>query len=330
MVRIKLFLMRHSKSCCNHIRHDANVKDIPLSQEIRDPALSAEGRRVAALYGPMLQRRLEAAGFDIDGATILTSTLQRAKETASLVFGRPSRTIDSFTENGAIPENTPGSTGYKKPNWPTVVQQLASVAANGDSVVAVGHGSYLGSLWPVLTGSSRKKRLNNLDGILLDMTVSPSGHYVVHGHRELLIPKAIQAKDRGDQCSIADTRKIAALNKMGHRQKKSRRQRKSRNQRNQRNQSGGYASMPLGFHQAGAQFAGTFPYPTGDQTVFPTTGNYIRAPLTQGQVGGFSPSVMGAFAENGARLLPMAVYSGYKLVTNQKSKKTRRRKHRGQ
>jgi phosphohistidine phosphatase SixA len=340
MARIKLFLMRHSKSCCNHIRHDANVANIPLSvrrrrgdghvtarlsQKIRDPALSAEGRRVAVLYGPMLQRRLRDGGFDVEKAKILTSKLQRAKETAALVFGRSSYVIDNFTENGAIPENTPASTTYKKPSWPAVVKQLAALTKEGESVVAVGHGSYLGSLWPLLTGAPRKAKLNNLDGILLDITVSPSGRFVVHGHLDLQC--LIQTKDRGDRCSVADTQKIAALSKMS---RQSKNQRKSRKQRRSRSQSGGFAtSMPLGFHQAGAQFAGTFAYPTGDQPVFPTEGNFIRAPLTQTQAGGFSPSVMGAFAENGARLLPMAGYMGYRMISNEKSqKKTRKHKRR--
>jgi phosphohistidine phosphatase SixA len=328
MPRIKLFLMRHSKSCCNHIRHDANVQNIPLSQKIRDPSLSAEGRRVASLYGPILQRRLVDAGFDTDKATILTSKLQRAKETAALVFKRESRVIDHFTENGAIPENTPASTTYKKPSWPAVVKQLAALTSNGESVVAVGHGSYLRSLWPTLTGAPRKTRVNNLDGILLDITVNPSGRFVIHEHRSLQCPMAIKAKDRGDKCGLADTRKIAALSKMSRQSRKQRKsQRKSKSQRRSRrkSQSGGFAtSMPLGFHQAGAQFAGTFPYPTGDRPVFPTEGNFIRAPLSQ--TGGFSPSVMGAFAENGARLLPMAGYMGYRMMSNQK--KTRKHKRR--
>ena len=316
--------MRHSKSCCNHIRHDVNVQNIPLSQKIRDPALSIEGRRVASLYGPILQRRLAAVGFDIGKAKILTSKLQRAKETAALVFKRESRVIDNFTENGAVPENTPASTPYKKPSWPAVVKQLADLTSNGDSVVVVGHGSYLGSLWPLLTGAPRKTRLNNLDGILLDITVSPSGDFIVHEHRDFLIPMTIKAKDRNDRCSVADTRKIAALSKMKQR-KSQRKQRRSQRKSRRTNQSGGFAtSMPLGFHQAGAQFTGTFPYPTGDRPVFPTEGNFIRAPLPQ--AGGFSPSVMGAFAENGARLVPMAVYSGYKLMSNQK--KTRKHKRR--
>jgi len=294
-----------------------------LSQKIRDPALSAEGRRVASLYGPVLQQRLSEAGFDTGNAKILTSKLQRAKETAALVFKRESQPIDYFTENGAVPENTPASTKYKKPSWPAVVKQLAVLTSDGDSVVAVGHGSYLGSLWPTLTGSPRKQRLNNLDGILLDITVNPSGQYVVHGHRELLIPKAAKAKDRGDKCSVADTRKIAALSKMGSRKlRKSQRSRKQRRS-HRKSQSGGFT--PLGFHQAGAQFAGTFPYPTGDRPVFPTEGNFIRVPLPQTQVGGFSPSVMGAFAENGARLVPMAIYSGYKLISSQKSQKSQKR-----
>ena len=72
--------------------------------------------------------------------------------------------------------------------------------------------------------------------------------------------------------------------------------------------------------------AGTSPSPSGVQTVFPTEGQYIRAPLP-GQIGGFSPSVMGAFAANGMRLVPMAGYMGYRMYSNEKKKRrTHKRK----
>ena len=314
MPRIKLFLMRHSKSCCNLVREDE--QNVDLSQAIRDPALSAEGRRVAALYGPMLRPRLTTAGFDVDGALITSSKLRRAKETAALVFGRALRILDYFTENGAIPENTPASqAAYSKPDWKKMLKQLAAMTKDGDSVVTVGHGSFLRSLWPILTGHERRGRLNNLDGILLDIDVIGGK---VHGHREIRCSLTFRAA--GDKCMTADARKIAALSKMT-RTKKTMRSRK---------QHGGFAtSMPLGFHKDGAQFAGTFPYPTGTQTVFPTEGTYVRAPMVQGpQAGGFSPSVMGSFAANGARLIPIAGYMGYRMLSNQKKTRKRSRSRR--
>ena len=315
--------MRHSKSCCNHIRHDSNVQNIPLSQEIRDPSLSVEGHRVATMYGPNIRSCLKKAGFDVDNALIASSMLKRAQETATLIFNRVPRTIDFFTENGAIPENTPADTTYRKPDWKQFIQQLAPLTKDGASVAVVGHGSYLGSLWPALTGKARDSRLNNLDGILLDIEVGATGLTKVYGHRELRC--RMKPADHGDQCTVADTRKITALSKrMTRYSKKGWGTRKA-------NQRGGFASMPLGFHQAGAQFAGTTSYPTGTQTVFPTEGAYVRAPLVQSQAGGFSPAIMGSFVANGARLVPIAGYMGYRMLSNQK--KTRKRKakkrHRG-
>jgi hypothetical protein len=280
----------------------------------------------------MLQKRLVAANFDVAGSLITSSQLRRAKETAAIVFGRASRTLDYFTENGAIPENTPASqAAYTKPDWKKMLKQLTVMTKDGDSVVTVGHGSYLRSLWPTLTGHERKGRLNNLDGILLDIEVVGGK---VYGHRELRCPLTFRAAR--DTCMTVDTRKIAALSKMPKTAKRVKRTKTvKRSRKTKRRQSGGFAtSMPLGFHQAGAQFAGTFAYPTGTQTVFPTEGTYVRAPLVQGpQAGGFSPSVMGSFAVNGARLIPIAGYMGYRMYSDQKKTRKRSssktRKHRG-
>ena len=326
MPRIKLFLMRHSKSCCNHIRHET---DIPLSQEIRDPALSIEGHHVAAEYGPRIRSCLQKAGFDVPTALITSSRLRRAKETAALIFGRPSKPLSHFAENGAIPENTPAAATYEKPSWPSYVKQIAALTKDGDSVATVGHGSYLLSLWPMLTGHERKERLNNLDGILLDITVSPSGHAVVHGHRELRC--LVKPKDHADKCTTADNKKIAALSKMTTFRKgkhtKAKTQKRQRTRSRSRSQHGGFTNLPLGYVQPGGQFAGTTTQATGGGVVFPTTGDFVRAPLNQtgGHVGGFSPAIMGAFAANGARLMPFAGYMGYRMYSNQK--KSRRRTH---
>jgi len=323
MPRIKLFLMRHSKSCCNHIRHDSVSPDIQLSQEIRDPALSIEGHRVAVEYGPRIRSCLQKAGFDVPTALITSSRLQRAKQTAALIFGRPSKPLSHFAENGAIPENTPaGTAAYEKPSWPSYVKQIADLAKDGDSVATVGHGSYLLSLGPMLTGQERIERLNNLDGILLDITVSSSGQAIVHGHRELRC--AIKAKDNTDKCTTADNRKIAALSKMTAFRKRGKGAKASTKKRS-KSQRGGFTNLPLGYVQPGGQFAGTSTHTTGTDTVFPTTGDFVRAPLSQ--TGGFSPAIMGAFASNGARLMPFAGYMGYRMYTNQPHRRNKTRRH---
>lgn len=250
MTRIKLFLMRHSKSCSNHVREQAAVD---TSQAIRDPGLTDIGARNAEAYGPRLQARLRKEGFDCDHALIGASALGRAQETARLVFGRRRRpvTLRNFTENGQIPENTPAESAYAAPDWAGFLEHLSTLVKEGDSVAVVGHGSFLRSLWPRLTGSVRSDRLNNMDGILLDADIGPRG-LKVHSFVEIPYRGSFSG---GDRCAVRDTRKIAAIQK-----------------------------------------------------------------------GGFSASIMGAFAANGMRLLPVAAYMGYKMYSN---KRATRKKGRG-
>jgi hypothetical protein len=92
--------------------------------------------------------------------------------------------------------------------------------------------------------------------------------------------------------------------------------------------------MPLAYFQDGAQMRGTEGSETGVGLAGMSTG-WVREALTQTggkrrsrrqQQGGFSPSVMGAFATNGARLLPLAAYMGYKMYSNDSGSHHRRTK----
>ena len=356
MPRIQLFLMRHSKSCSNHVRGSDTEADIVVSQGIRDPGLTAEGRRVASQYRPLLRRQLKAGGFDIDHCMVTSSKLRRAKETAALVFGRQSRPLPHFAENGAIPENTPAKEAYAAPNWRRFLAHLSTVVHDGQSVVTVGHGSFLLSLWPTLTGHERADRLNNLDGILLDATIG-SGTIQVHGSREIKCPFHVRVSV--DRCGLGDRQKITTLRRrMGKRSQKQKRTQK-------RKQRGGGVNMPLAYFQDGAQMRGTEGSETGVGLAGSSSG-WIREPLTQtggrrrtlkglrgSQLKGgfrnsqnqdsrlkggfrnsqnqdsrlkggfFNPSVMGAFASNGLRLLPAASYMGYRMYTNNDGSQTK-------
>ena len=333
MPGIKLFLMRHSKSCSNHIREEA-AAGVIVSKEIRDPGLSTLGTSAARAYGPALRRRLAAEGFDLDGAFVGASALRRAQDTARIVFDRDPVALPHFAENGRIPENTPSGRPYAAPNWSRFVAHLSTLVHEGESVAVVGHGSFLLSLWPKLTGKARGKRLNNLDGILLEADIGPHGLRVL-GFKELMAP-ALPTKG-ADKCDVEDIRKIRGT---------------SRSMTRQRGGNGS-AGMPLGFFNDGAQMHGTMGEPTG-VGLAGSSGSWVRPPLNQtggvgsratrgrrsrrsqngfglrakrtrrSQSGGFSPSVMGAFASNGLRLLPIAGYMGYKMYSN-KAKKTRKR-----
>jgi broad specificity phosphatase PhoE len=306
MTRIKLFLMRHSKSCSNYLRN------LEISSHIRDPGLTEYGRKAALSYGPELRNRLQAVGFNVRDALICSSTLRRAQDTARFVFGREPRVLPGFAENGSIPENTPLEKVYERPNMNVFMKNLHSLVATGDSVSVVGHGSYLRSLWPLLTGAPKEHPLKNMEGILCDVELSTTGLRVL-SFKEF--PYTGPSMNVPDTCEIEDTEKIARLSNMG------------------KNQSGGGVNMPLAYFKDGAQMQGTFAEPTGVQG-----GAWFRPALTQSggkrrtqrrerrQRGGFSPSVMGSFAVNGLRLVPVAAYMGYKMYSGQKTRKATRRK----
>jgi len=335
--RIKLFLMRHSKSCSNHTRfgaadpEDNSDPAVIISQAIRDPGLSSVGARNAKTYGPILKAKLRrekfASGgieaFDVDGAIIAASSLRRAQDTARLVFGDHNRlvTLGHFAENGSIPENTPAKGPYTAPDWHRFLGHLSNLAKEGDSIVVVGHGSYLRSLWPRLTGRARRDRLNNLDGILLDIDVSPKGHRV-HSFKEIPYTGTSFVTDT-DKCQMPDRRKIADIT----------RDRMTRKQRG----GNGSTGMPLTYH-TGTQPQTYSTAPTG-VGLAAQTANWVREPLTQSggrrksqrhgrrnrrtQEGGFNAAIMGSFAANGARLIPIAAYLGYNMYKNQpKGRKT--------
>jgi phosphohistidine phosphatase SixA len=272
-----------------------------MSIQIRDPGLTARGREAAAAYGPILLPLLEKEGFR--DPIVCSSTLRRAQETAHLVFGSP-RILTGFSENGEILENTPlGGTDdsltpgtYEPPNWEKFLEQLVSFVSDGDSVAVVGHGAFLQSLWPILTGAERPNRLNNLDGILCEVDLSQG--FKVLSHKEYLhtaVPKS------DDMCIDQDADKIARLNRMKNKQR-------------------GGTNTPLAIFKDGAQMHGTY----AETSAQPSS--WFRAPLAQtgGHKGGFSPSVMGSFATNGLRLMPVAAYMGYKMYS--KTRKVKKSK----
>ena len=342
MPRIQLFLMRHSTSCSNLVRETMEQ----FSQEIRDPALTVEGQRLAERYSPHLQKKLQAAGFDVKTAIIASSTLRRAKQTAALVFGKNPTILPCFMEKGAIPENTPAADAYEPPCWKRFSDHIAELVEKSPKttgIAAVGHGSYLRSLWPTLTGHTRRSRLNNLDGILLDVDVRNRSLHIL-GHKDIRCP--FHVSTRGDRCILSDTRKIAAL-------------RRGMTRKGQR----GGNRMHQAFFQDGAQMSGRFSEPTG-VGLAGSSNSWVRSPLSQtggsrrrtmkkqnggfslrakrsrhslrtqnggfslrakrsrhshhSQNGGFSPSIMGGFASVGLRVLPVAAYLGYKMYSNKK------------
>jgi hypothetical protein len=147
------------------------------------------------------------------------------------------------------------------------------------------------------------------------------------------------------------SRKVQRKTKSRKSRKTKRSQRSRQSQKSQQQQQqGGGVNMPLAYFQDGAQMRGTEGSETGVGLAGMSTG-WVREALTQTggkrrsrrqqqggfsdrqkdgrssrQNGGFSPSVMGAFATNGARLLPLAAYMGYKMYSNDSGSHHRRTK----
>jgi hypothetical protein len=276
---------------------------------------------MAMMYGPIIRDTLAAHGIDMGMATIGSSRLRRARQTAALLFPMHDLvTFPHFTEHGAIPENTPAGTRYKFPDWDAFVRHLFR---RGDSqYIVVGHGSFLSSqAWVSVTGEKRKSSFANLDGFIIEGAFTADGRLRVSRVTEIPYSGRISADTNADQCDLPT--KIAAQTR-----KMKQHRRKTQRQKQKKRQSGG--GLPLAYFQDGAQMRGTYADATGVGLAQPTA-TMVRAPLTQvggrrktKQAGGFSPSIMGSFVANGSQLIPVAAYMGYKMM-KKSGRKTRRR-----
>lgn len=337
---VKLFLVRHSKSCANLVRRIAGTEELthPLvaaSQQIRDPPLSAVGERMADTYGPALRRRLASAGIDVAGplTVVGSSALLRARQTVGLLFPSVVKkrvTVPHFTENGALPENTPAGSRYRRPDWDALVAHLHREYADADAFVIVGHGSFLrSSVWPAVTGTKRSKPFANLDGILVSGEFDGAGRLRVDDVTVLPYTGSVDPHSGIDTCPLP--RKIAATRRMPSRHRSRKTQR--------RRQRGGGVGMPLAYFKDGAQMQGTTSMPTGTgltestsawaRTALPQMGGRRRTRRydskgSHRQRGGFSPAIMGQFAANGARVIPVAAYMGYRMMSGSKKAGSRR------
>lgn len=329
MVHVKIFLMRHSRSCSNLARHNATTEEQKeASQQIRDPALSQIGLAMARSYGPRLAAKLQSLGLQPETALLGSSYLRRARETIAALFpGHEYHLFSHFKEYGNIPENTPAGTLYQKPNFKRFIQHLSEVQADTGATefVIVGHGSFLRyDAWASLSKTPHK-RFGNLDGFLIEADME-DGYLKNLQRRDIPHHATIPTPTITDGCLVPQPlppAKIAARTK--------RMARNGRKSQKQKQRGGG--SMPLAYFKDGAQFMGTYAEPTG-VGIGVGSGSMIRDPITQTggrrtrrqkqQHGGFSPSVMGSFVEVGTRLVPVAAYMGYKLWTGKKSHKNRK------
>lgn len=224
---ITLVLVRHSKSCANHVRdiagtHDTDHPLVAASQQIRDPALSAHGQAMARAYGPTLRARLHAAGVPLEGPTVLvgSSGLQRACDTAKLLFpeaGSPLHHFPHIMEFGNIPENTPARIRRARPDFRAFLRHLHDLPQS--TFVVVAHGSFLRSeAWPIV--SPRKPshpRFGNLDAFVVRAGLTEDGRLL--RPRTLDLPWSGRRPVGADRCS----RRVERLVKRHRQTRKNRR-----------------------------------------------------------------------------------------------------------
>jgi broad specificity phosphatase PhoE len=298
---IRLFLIRHSKSCANFVRHAAETEDpahplVAASQTIRDPALTEVGRAMARAWSPRLHEILTDHGIAIDTAVIGASALGRARETAELLFpGRRVATIPHFTEHGRIPENTPRAGLRHSPDWPAFLKHIAHKYSDQRDFVVVGHGSYLRSeAWPAVSRRAHG-RFHNLDGFIIEGAITPSGRLRVRRVHEIPY-RAHVSPDGADRCPTLPVRvreKIVAHKRTmrrsthmkrrktaGRKQVRRRSIRRRRQTRKQTQRGGAATPMPLAYFQDGAQMRGTYAEPTG-AGLAASSPAWIRQPMTQ-------------------------------------------------
>jgi broad specificity phosphatase PhoE len=184
MKEITLVMIRHSKSCANHVRDIAGTHDTehPLaaaSQQIRDPALSAHGAAMARAYSPTLRARLQRMGLPpLSTVAVGSSGLRRARETASLLFPTiPASDLVHFPhikEFGNIPENTPARLRRDKPDFRAFLRHLHDLPQT--TFVVVAHGSFLRSeAWPTVAPRRPHGRFGNLDAFIVRTGLTEDG-----------------------------------------------------------------------------------------------------------------------------------------------------------
>lgn len=241
---VLLCFIRHAESVSNVMRY----RNVDGSKNVRDPALSEEGRHAAEAYGPVLQRILESRGFDLGNTVFASSALQCAKQTLAKLFpDRESTVLPYFGEYGAIPENTPATKTYKAPN---LNRTLRSLPPDRNCVI-VGHGGFLTStVWLKITETTRAK-LHNLDAFIV------SGEYregaPVRSEKALFAAKSyVDLPFKRSRLNTMRTRSKTGRNKT-HRNR-------NKNRNKTHRQRGG---MSLGYYSPGAQMIGMSPYATG-------------------------------------------------------------------
>ncbi len=208
--------IRHSKSCANYVRA-VGEEYVTLSQALRDPQLSSVGTEMARNYGPHLRKRLLSIGIDVAGAILLASPLQRAQQTAALLFGRSPVTAPHITENGAIPENTPKRKSYRKPAIDAFFRYIHRAYPHTSDFIVVSHGSFLKTqVWPALTGRPWVGTFHNLDAFVVTGDLEADEGMRVRSARVLRNPHAaiLTASDRCSTLPVMVRRKIVSHTRM--------------------------------------------------------------------------------------------------------------------
>jgi hypothetical protein len=189
---------------------------------------------MASTYGATLRKRAAAAGFNLSAATIGSSSLRRAKETAALLFPAAAErlvVLPHLSEHGKIPENTPLNHPLTAPGWEQFLKHVHTMEAKEPlQLIAVSHGSYLREVWQELTGR-RIASFSNLDAFVLEGEVEAGGKLTLISQPTFIKYTGIkptEARTENDRCPLpaaTSTVRKRSRRRVSHRRKT---QRKSR------------------------------------------------------------------------------------------------------
>lgn len=202
MPHVTIAVIRHSISCANMYHNMAESEDDPLAaaiENIPNPALSKHGRLMCRTYGPVLKGRLEAEGFDFGAALVGGSYLQRATETASLLFpGHRVARVPYLTEAGDVPVNQPDG-GFVS-SWPDALRYLVGTGAR--QFVVVSHGNYMRErVWPAVS-SEAWRYVGNLDTIVIRGFLTQAGNLLQPKAHRIIYDGRITTETPGDTCKL--------------------------------------------------------------------------------------------------------------------------------
>ena len=185
--RIKIILIRHARSCSN----------LTGDSTLSDPQLTEQGVTSARRYGPVLQKIRDVDVHDSAMVAVGSSGLQRARQTAALLFPTRAKSLVDFPHIRKDIPNTPRDARAFFRHLYGLSQQTF--------IIVVHKGFVLKDVVRALHIRPRKS-FNNMDALVIIGEFDENGEAV--GEPQVVWRRMhSRPQTRRDRCSVTDRRK---------------------------------------------------------------------------------------------------------------------------